>query len=122
MKQVANSKKHNIEFNEGDLVFLKLQPYRQQTVFKRASHKIANIFYGPFAIEKHIDKVEYQLKLPTISRIHPVFHASLLKKKISDARVSCSHFPPLNNDGDVVLEPEEIIDTRWVKKGGKFIP
>ena len=122
MKQVADSKRRDIEFNEGDLVFLKLHPYRQQTVFKRASHKLANIFYGPLAIEKRISKVVYQLKLPASSRIHPLFHASLLKKKIGDARVSCRDLPPLNDDGDVILEQEEIIDTRWVKKGGKFIP
>ena len=91
-------------------------------VFKRASHKLANIFYGPFAIEKCIGKVAYQLKLLASFQIHPIFHASLLKKKIGDARVSYSDLPPLNNDGDVILEPEEIIDTRWVKKGKKFIP
>ena len=122
MKQVADFKRRDIEFNEGDLVFLKLHPYRQQTVFKRASHKLANIFYGPFAIEKRIGKLVYQLKLPASSRIHPVFHVSLLKKNIGDARVSCRDLLPLNDDGDVVLEPEEIIDTRWVKKGRKFIP
>ena len=122
MKQVADFKRRDIEFNEDDLVFLKLHPYRQQTVFKRASHKLANIFYGPFAIEKRIGKVVYQLKLPAISRIHPVFHVSLLKKNIADARVSCRDLLPLNDDGDVVLEPEEIIDTHWVKKGRKFIP
>lgn len=120
MKQMANSKQRDIEFNDGDLVFLKLDPYRQQTVFKRASQKLAHRFYGPFAIEKRIGKVAYQLQLPAGSRIHPVFHVSLLKKKIGDSSASCPTLPPLNDDGAIIIEPEEIIDTRWIKKGGKF--
>lgn len=36
MQQTANSKQHQVEFAEGDWVFLKLQPYHQQTVFKWA--------------------------------------------------------------------------------------
>jgi len=34
MQQLANSKGRDIEFQEGDWVFLKLHSYRQQTVFK----------------------------------------------------------------------------------------
>lgn len=120
MKQMANSKRRDIEFNDGDLVFLKLHPYRQQTVFKRASQKLAHRFYGPFAIEKRIGKVAYQLQLPAGSRIHLVFHVSLLKKKIGDSSASCPTLPPLNDDGAIIIEPEEIIDTPWIKKGGKF--
>ncbi|KAA8525395.1 hypothetical protein F0562_007250 [Nyssa sinensis] len=54
------------------------------------------------------------------SRIHPVFHVSLLKKKIGDSSANCPTLPPLNDDGAFIIEPEEIIDTRWIKKGGKF--
>ncbi|KAL6349709.1 hypothetical protein AAG906_041116 [Vitis piasezkii] len=64
MKQIADSKRRDIEFNEGDLVFLRLHPYRQQTMFKRAFQKLAHRFYGPFPIEKRIGKVAYQLQLP----------------------------------------------------------
>lgn len=34
MKQTANQKRCNVEFQEGDMVYLKLQPYRQSTVFQ----------------------------------------------------------------------------------------
>ena len=120
MKQIADSKRRDIEFNEGDLVFLRLHPYRQQTVFKRASQKLAHRFYGPFPIEKRIGKVAYQLQLPAGSRIHPVFHVSLLKKTIGDSNARCPTLPPLTDDGALIIEPAEIIDTRWFKKEGKF--
>lgn len=28
---------------------------------------------------------------------------------------------PIAEDGDLIMEPEAILDTRWVKKGSKFI-
>ncbi|KAL6329707.1 hypothetical protein AAG906_035355 [Vitis piasezkii] len=115
MKQIADSKR-DIEFNEGDLVFLRLHPYRQQTVFKRASQKLAHRFYGPFPIEKRIGKVAYQLQLPAGSRIHPVFHVSLLKKTIGDSNARCPTLPPLTDDGALIIEPAEIIDTQCLVK------
>ena len=120
MKQIADSKRRDIEFNEGNFVFLKLHPYRRQTVLKRASQKLAHRFYRPFPIEKRIGKVAYQLQLPAGSRINPVFHVSLLKKKIGDSSASYPTLPPLTDDGTLIIELAEIIDTRWLKKGGKF--
>ena len=117
---MVDSKQRDIEFNDDNLVFLKLHPYRQQIVFKRASQKLAHRFYGPFVIEKRNGKVANQLQLLAGSRIHPVFHVSLLKKKIGDSSASCPTLPPLNDDGAIIIEPEEIIDTRWIKKGGNF--
>ena len=64
--------------------------------------------------------VAYKLKLPDSVRLHPVFHVSLLRKKLGDGSVIRSEFPPLSNEGTLVIEPEAILDTRWVKRRAKF--
>jgi len=84
MKQIADNKRTEREFEEGDWVFLKLQPYRQNSVVVRKDLKLNPRYYGPFQINKRIGMVAYELKLPEGSLIHPVFRVSLLKKKIGD--------------------------------------
>lgn len=120
MQQVANSKRQDFEFQKGDWVFLKLHPYRQHTVFRRAFQKLASRFYGPYQIEQRIGKVAYKLKLPEGSQIHPVFHVSLLKRKLGDSNSTAVELPPMANDGEILLQPKAILDTRWIKKGSKF--
>jgi hypothetical protein len=55
----------------------------QTTLASRSSNKLAFWYFGPYPIEAKINEVAYQLKLPKDSKIHPVFHVSLLKKAIS---------------------------------------
>lgn len=54
----------------------------------------------------------YKLKLPQRARIYPIFHVSLLKQKISDNVLVGTELPPMVDDGDIVVEPETILDTR----------
>lgn len=68
MKQAADKKRREVEFQTGDLVLLKLHPYRQHSVFKRAHQKLANRFYGPFRIEQKLGNVAYRLCLPPEAR------------------------------------------------------
>ena len=50
MKQFADTKRRDVEFKEGDMVFLRLPPYRQTTVFRRAHQKLASKYFGPYPI------------------------------------------------------------------------
>ncbi len=119
MKQMADAKRRDIEFQVGDFVFLKLHPYRQHSVYRRASQKLACRFYGPYPIEERIGKVAYKLRLPEGARIHPVFHVSMLKKQVGKTSPISTELPPIA-DGDIAVEPEAILDTRWVKRGSGF--
>jgi hypothetical protein len=121
MKQQANAKSRDVEFQVGDRVFLKLHPYHQQSVFKRAYQKLASRFYGLYLVEEKIGNVAYKLQLSPSSRIHPVFHVSLLKKTVGDHITTHTDLPPAADDGELLLEPKCVLDTRWVKRGSKFI-
>ena len=69
---------------EGDWVYVKLRPHRQQSVVKRINPKLSTKYFGPFQIEGHIDEVSYRVCLPSIAKVHPMFHVSQLKKAIGD--------------------------------------
>jgi hypothetical protein len=50
MEAQANKKRKNCTFTPGDLVLLRLQPYRQKTVQRRTSQKLSKRFFGPFRL------------------------------------------------------------------------
>ena len=63
----------------------------------------------------------YKLKLSEGSRIHPVFHVSLLKKKVGEPCNTTVDLPLTDDDGAIIMKPETILDTRWVKKRSRFV-
>jgi hypothetical protein len=79
MKLYAYKKRLPHPFKVGDMVLVKLRPYRQTSVSGNRNNKLSKRFFGPFQIIQKIGEVAFKLQLPTVSKIHPVFHASQLK-------------------------------------------
>eukprot|EP00253_Pinus_taeda_P036260 PITA_36260 len=74
--------RHRVErqFEEGDLVYLRLQPYRQSTLKQKGAKKLQPRFYGSYRVIFKVEKVAFELELLPGSKIHNVFHVSCLKK------------------------------------------
>ena len=83
-KSYADPKRKDMSFFPGDLVFLKVSLMKGVMRFDKKS-KSASRYIGPFEFRSRVGEVAYRLVLPPeLSRIHPVFHVSMLRKYISD--------------------------------------
>nr|AAR00610.1 putative reverse transcriptase [Oryza sativa Japonica Group] len=79
-KSYADTRRRNLEFKEGDYVYLKVSPMRGTKRLK-VKGKLTPRYVGPFQIMARRGEVAYQLQLPeNIADVHPVFHVSQLKK------------------------------------------
>lgn len=121
MKQKADRLRTEKEFQLGDKVLLKLQPYVQRSVVSRPYPKLAYKYFGPYEILERIGKVAYKLQLPSDSLVHPVFHVSQLKEFRPDYSPVFAELPKLPALDVLDTSPEKVLDRRMVKKGGAAI-
>ena len=52
-------------FQEGDLAYLRLQPYRKYSLKEKGYEKLHPRFYGPYKILKNVGEVAYELEWPS---------------------------------------------------------
>lgn len=116
MKFYADRNRSERVLQEGDLVYLKLQPYRQTSLAIRRNLKLSARYYGPYKILQRIGAVAYRLELPAGSTTHPVFHVSQLKRRIGPYVVPHSQAPIYDDDGLVIVQPLAILQHRMVKE------
>lgn len=102
--------------------FLKLRALRQQSLARRINLKLAARIYGPFHIIQRIGSVDYKLQLPSGCRIHPVFHASQLKRAVGNIFVQPNLPDGLEADRGDVYAPEAVLAKRTVSMDGQQVP
>jgi len=122
MKKQANKMRRHVQFNVGDMVLVKLQPYRQKSVALRKNQKLGMKYFGPFPIIQCVGPVAYKLLLPSTARIHSVFHVSQLKSWQGVHHQSYIPLPLITNDIGPILQPADILQSRIILKGDKHIP
>ena len=120
MKKYVDLKRANKEFNCGDFVYLKIQPYKQLSLANSAFHELAARYYGPFKVLERVGKVAYKLELPAGTRIHDVFHGSLLKAHHCP-HIASQELPLYSEEGEFVPQPLVVLDRRMKKKGNKDV-
>ncbi|TYK03504.1 putative Retrotransposon protein [Cucumis melo var. makuwa] len=83
-KSYSDVRRKDLEFNVGDMVFLKVAPMKGVLRFEKKG-KLSPRFVGPFEILERIGPVAYHLALPpSFSAVHDVFHVSMLKRYVAD--------------------------------------
>jgi len=93
MKRLYHQGRREGEFEVGDWVYLKLQAYRQSSIHYQKHPKLSPKFYRPYQIIHKVSQVAYKLAMPENSRIHPVFHTSLLKRRLGLGLHATSSLP-----------------------------
>ncbi|GJS86702.1 copia protein [Tanacetum coccineum] len=119
MRNQANTKRHEQSFQEGDYVFVRIQPYRQKTLAKRRYGKLSPRFYGPYRILRKVRLVAYKLELPPDARIHLVFYVSMLKPAHGSFPSNPAPPLPITKDWEVDLQPIYVLAHRWVIEAGQ---
>jgi hypothetical protein len=87
----------------------------------RGVEKLKPRFYGPYTIQRRIGEVAYELELPEGYKILNVFHVSCLNKALGHHVVTSTELPPFDEEGQLVLVPEEILEGRERKLRNRTI-
>jgi hypothetical protein len=61
-------------------------------------------------INRKVGAIAYEMEIPQGSRVHNVFHVSCLKRVIDQHISPVEVLPHLDEEGQLVLVPEEILE------------
>ncbi|GKC11918.1 putative reverse transcriptase domain-containing protein [Tanacetum coccineum] len=113
-KSYADVRRKPMEFNVGDMVMLKVSPWKGVIRFGKRG-KLSPRYVGPFKIIERIGPVAYRLELPEkLCGIHNTFHVSNLKKCLENLVIPLEGIQ-LDDKLHFIEEPVEIMD-REVKQ------
>ncbi|GKF29483.1 putative reverse transcriptase domain-containing protein [Tanacetum coccineum] len=111
-KSYADLKRKPMEFKVGDMVMLKVSPWKGVVRFGKRG-KLNPRYVRPYKVLAKVGKVSYRLELPQeLSRVHQTFHVSNLKKCYADELLAMPlEGVHIDDTLQVVEEPVEIMET-----------
>ncbi|WVZ01111.1 hypothetical protein V8G54_027180 [Vigna mungo] len=101
MKVIADGKRRKVEYQVDDW-----------SVRGSAYEKLGKRFYGPFRILERLGPVAYKLELPSNSKIHPVFHCSVLKAHLGPLPDHQVELPAETHGNSPTITPMAIQDSK----------
>lgn len=114
IKQFADKHRSDRQLQEGDLVYLKIQPYRQNAFGLRGSLKLRSKYYG--LIKSFSAWVRWLTNFSSTAEIHPVFHVSQLKRHLGSKAVALPHVPIVTSDGKLKIAPVKVLERRIIQR------
>ncbi|XP_060668916.1 uncharacterized protein LOC132800034 [Ziziphus jujuba] len=122
-KSYADLHRKDLDFKVGDRVFQKLFPWKGIVRFGKRGKRNPR-YIGLYEIIERIGPVAYSLDLPKeLSRVHDVFHISMLYKYISDpSHVLETPEFELRDDLSYEEQPMQILSREEKKLCNKTIP
>jgi len=106
-----------LQLTVGDLVLVKLH-----SVALRKNQKLGMRYFGPFEVLQQIGTIAYKFKLPPTTKIHHVFHISLLKKFIGQPSQQYLPLPLLSTELRPTVQPLRVVAFRNIMCNTQLIP
>ncbi|GKB53144.1 putative reverse transcriptase domain-containing protein [Tanacetum coccineum] len=115
-KSYADRRTKPLEFEVGDMVLLKVSPWKGIVRFGKRE-KLSPRYIGPFKILARVGPVAYTLELPKeLKGIHSTFHVSNLKKCLAEGNIVVMIDEiQLDDKLHMIEEPLEVVD-REIKR------
>jgi len=122
-KSCADNWRRPLEFQIGDMVFLKVAPWKHVIRFGMKD-KLVPRYIGPYKIIERIGTVAYQIILPPhLDRIHNVFYVSMLRKADLDlAWILPQISMEAREDLTMEVQPVQIMDRSIKELRNKKVP
>ncbi|GKC75188.1 putative reverse transcriptase domain-containing protein [Tanacetum coccineum] len=122
-KSYADRRTKPSEFKFGDMVLLKVSPWKGAVRFGK-HEKLSPRYIGPFKILARFGLVPYMLELPKeLKGIHNTFHVSNLKKCLAEGNiVVLMNEIQLDDKLHMLEEPVEIVDRELKRHKQSRIP
>ncbi|GJT42235.1 putative reverse transcriptase domain-containing protein [Tanacetum coccineum] len=110
-KSYADKRANPLEFEVGDMVLLKVSPWKDAVRFGKRG-KLSPCYIGQFKILARVGSVAYTLELPEeLKGIHSTFHVSNLKKCLAEGDVVVPMDEiQLDDKLHMIEEPVEVVD------------